>query len=84
MLCENQSFTLFCRSSFSPILCIYKFGNVEFCSETTQPTYFVLYLCKYGCSIEMLIFSPLVFGYLGFNLYFCRRNRECEFVFVNN
>lgn len=72
MFCETQSFTLFCMSSFTPILCRCKFGDVEFCSEMTHPIYFAIYLCKYGCSIEMLIFSPLVFGYLGFNLYFCR------------
>ena len=72
MLYETQSFTLFCRSSLTPILCRYKFGDVDFCNETTQSIYFVLYLCKYACSIEMLIFSPLDFGYLGFNLYFCR------------
>lgn len=34
--------------------------------------------------MEMLIFTPLNFGYLGFNLYFCRWNCEHEFVFVNN
>lgn len=72
MLFETQSFTLFCRSSLPHILCRYKFGDVEFCSETTLPIYFVLYLCKYICGIEMLIFSPLYFGHLGFNLYFCR------------
>lgn len=72
MLCETQSFTLFCLSSFTPILCRYKFGDVEFCSETTLPRYFAIYLSKHGCGVEMLIFSPLVFGYLGFNLYFCR------------
>lgn len=56
MLFETQSFTLFCRSSFPPILCRYKFGDVEFCSETTLPIYLALYLCKYICSVEMLIF----------------------------
>ena len=72
MFCETQSFTLFCLSSLPPILCRYKFGDVEFCSETTQLIYFVFYLCKYGCGVEMLIFPPLDFGCLGFNLYFCR------------
>ena len=48
------------------------FADVEFCSETTQLIYFVFYLCKYGCGVEMLIFPPLDFGCLGFNLYFCR------------
>ena len=72
MLCETQSFTLFCRSSFTPILCRCKFGDVEFCSETTQLMHFVIYLCKYICGVEMLIFSPVNFGDLGFNLYFCR------------
>ena len=56
MFCETQSFTLFCLSSLPPILCRYKFGDVEFCSETTQLIYFVFYLCKYGCGVEMLIF----------------------------
>lgn len=84
MFCETQSFTLFCLSSFTHILCRYEFEYVEFCSETTQPIYFVFYLCKYDSSVEMLIFPPLDFGCLGFNLYFCRWNRECEFVFVNN